>query len=340
MNTKTPEQLNANTIFAFQMAVKGHDRFQFLLGDSWQFCSSVSNTYPHRIYHDIPEGWTLHDGEEWKGDKDAKFEAVMFCDGRVIKNENSVKYWSDHYANIFTREDPKYRIYAYKLAKPAWKLGNEVNGHKLPDGDKWTTPVGKEWTAEMLPEGTRPIMESELRKLPNDAEYFKPNDKEWVASLYQDCRATEYHTRNTFYRTRTPIPKPALSIPEGFTKWDGGECPVAPKAIIEYIMRKVTRVIGPDIARDLKWKHRGLEFDIIAYRVIPKKVVPWTIEEINLRVGQVVKSTNPTNPCRCVITQTNGVMVWIGGDMIARTPEYLMTYFLQLNGEVCGTEEV
>ena len=251
---KTTEQLNSDTLFAFQMALKGHKQFEWQseVSGNWLKTHTVTPDRNHRIYHDLPkeEGWTRHAREDWKGDKDAVIEGVMFCDGRVSKGESNAVYWADHYASSFTREDPKYRIYAYKLAKPA------------------------------------------------------------------------------------------VSIPDGFTKWEGGECPVSPETMVEYIMRRVTRVNGPDIARDLKWKHLGLEFDIIAYRVIEKKVVPWTIEEINLRVGQVVKSTNPTNPCRCVITETNGVMVWIGGDMIARTPEYLMTYFLQLNGEVCGTEEV
>ena len=114
------DQQTADTLFAFQMALNGHKQFEWksIEGD-WLKTDSVSSGLPHRIYHDIPEGWTRHDGDEWKGDPRAVIEEVIICDGRVSKGENSVGYWSDHFSNSFTRDNHALRIYAYKLAKPA-----------------------------------------------------------------------------------------------------------------------------------------------------------------------------------------------------------------------------
>lgn len=243
---KTKEQLDADTLFAFQMALKGHEQFEFLsLAGDWRKTDSVSSEFSHRIYHDIPEGWTRHDGEDWKGDKDAKFDAAMFCSGRFFESHSNASFWINHCSNnYFSNKKTGDRIYAYKLAE------------KKPE------------------------------------------------------------------------------IPEGFIRnnnaGDNSYCPLSEDARVEYIGKCGTR--GEEKAGQLFW------YNVIAYRVIEKKVIPWTIEEINLRVGQVVKSTNPTNPCRCVIAQTNGVMLWIGGDMIPRTPEYLMTSFSQLDNSPCGTE--
>ena len=248
MKTLSKEQLNADTLFAFQMALEWHKQFEFMHAGIWSRTEDVHSGLPHRIYHDIPEGWTRHDGEDWKGDKDAVIEEAMMYDGRVSLNKNQpAAWWGGLLCNNFTAENHSVRIYAYKLA------------------------------------------------------------------------------------AKSP------AIPAGFTAHSGGGCPVALDAKIDYILRDGWKG-NTKTAGNLFWQTMNTSADIIAYRVIEKKVIPWTIEEINLRVGQVVKSTNPTNPCRCVITQTNGVMAWIGGDMIPRTPEYLATYFLQLDGSPCGKE--
>lgn len=115
---KTTEQLNADTLFAFQMALNGHKQFEFLRSGIWTKCDAVSSIAPHRISHDIPECWTRHNGEDWKGDKDAVIEEVMFYSGRILKEERTAEYWGCKYGiNNFTKaESQENRIYAYKLA--------------------------------------------------------------------------------------------------------------------------------------------------------------------------------------------------------------------------------
>lgn len=116
---KTQTELNADTLYAFKMALKGHKQFEFQHTDgSWSCTSIVSSSSPCRIYHDIPEGWTRHDGEEWKGDKDVVIQEVMFCSGQILREERTAEYWSCKYGlNNFTEaESHEDRIYAYKLA--------------------------------------------------------------------------------------------------------------------------------------------------------------------------------------------------------------------------------
>lgn len=64
----------------------------------------------------------------------------------------------------------------------------------------------------------------------------------------------------------------APEIPEGFTKWEGGECPFDIGTRLEVLTRKngvwpVT--IKPEAP--LLWEHEGHDLDIIAYRVLPSE---------------------------------------------------------------------
>lgn len=114
---KTKQQLNADTLFAFQMALEGHKQFEFLHAGIWSRTEDVHSGLPHRIYHDIPEGWTRHDGEDWKGDKDAVIEEAMMYDGIVSLNKNQpAAWWGGLLCNNFTAENHSVRFYAYKLA--------------------------------------------------------------------------------------------------------------------------------------------------------------------------------------------------------------------------------
>jgi hypothetical protein len=123
MKTLTKEQLDADTLFAFQMALKGHKQFEYHNGVKWSPIGYIVSSYPHRIYHDIPEGWTRHDGEDWNGDKDAVIEEVMWMDGKISSQKSRpAKWWRDNGGNSFTEATP-HRIYAYKLAeKPEKKV--------------------------------------------------------------------------------------------------------------------------------------------------------------------------------------------------------------------------
>lgn len=125
---KTKEQLDADTLFAFKMALKGHNKFEYHNGIKWSPIGYIISSYPqwvypHRIYHDIPEGWTRHDGEDWNVDKDAVIEQVMWMDGKISSQKSRpAKWWRDNGVNSFTEETP-HRIYAYKLAeKPEKKV--------------------------------------------------------------------------------------------------------------------------------------------------------------------------------------------------------------------------
>lgn len=127
---KTKEQLDADTLFAFQMAMKGHKQFEFLsLAGDWRKTDSVSSEFSHRIYHDIPEAWTRHDGEDWKGDNDAVIEGLIFCDGQTDSEKGFKKGYTAEWfrsagnVNSFTDTHPYRRIYAYKLSeKPEKKV--------------------------------------------------------------------------------------------------------------------------------------------------------------------------------------------------------------------------
>lgn len=71
--------------------------------------------------------------------------------------------------------------------------------------------------------------------------------------------------------------KPTVEIPEGFTPWSGGECPVPFGARVEVIFRAGLRNTGRTAAL-WHWAHAGGVSDIIAYRVVreekPKDVIP------------------------------------------------------------------
>lgn len=180
---KTQTELNADTLFAFQMALKGHKQFEYQSsGGNWHKKCTVSNSSPHRIYHDIPDGWERSYGD-WKGDKDTVLEEVMFYDGEIAeRKKETASYWMNYVNNSFADTQHKWRIYAYKLAA------------KSPE------------------------------------------------------------------------------IPEGFTVWNGGDCPIGGQQKIEYIQRNGNRYAA--LAGDCNWFDRGYANDIIAYRVIEKKVIP------------------------------------------------------------------
>ena len=53
-------------------------------------------------------------------------------------------------------------------------------------------------------------------------------------------------------------------------KWDGGECPVPPKTLVEVKLRSGT-VMGPGRAFGYRWNHLGNRTDIIAYRTVTEQ---------------------------------------------------------------------
>lgn len=72
--------------------------------------------------------------------------------------------------------------------------------------------------------------------------------------------------------------KLSVEIPEGFTPFEGGECPVDPSCIVEILLRNgKTNKNNFGCSADLfRWDHAGVEHDIIAYKVIKNApVVRW-----------------------------------------------------------------
>ena len=244
---KTKQQLNADTLFAFQMALDGHKQFEFLHAGIWSRTEDVHSGFPHRIYHDIPEGWTRHDGEDWKGDKDAVIEEAMMYDGRVSLNKNQpAAWWGGLLCNNFTAENHSVRIYAYKLA------------------------------------------------------------------------------------AKSP------AIPAGFTAHSGGGCPVALDAKIDYILRDGWKG-NTKTAGNLFWQTMNISADFIAYRVIEKKVIPWTFADAPAFARVMRKETAVEY---VVAFFPDGVRLSRSCQPGHRIESYetLAADYLQLNNSPCGKE--
>lgn len=238
-------ELNADTLFAFQMALKGHKKFEYQHEGIWLRTFDVSSIAPHRIYHDIPEGWTHHDGEDWKGDKDAVIEEVMYCNGKIPEDKNQpARFWTDEEFNSFTDSNHDYRIYAYKLA------------------------------------------------------------------------------------AKSP------AIPEGFTAWNVGECPVDVDAKVEVIMKSGRRYTGA--AGGCIWKRPELPEQTASYRVIEKKVIPWDFATAPLYGKAKRKDSGELFAFECFPME----VVVAQGHRDYRSISYVLfaEKYLQLDGSVCGKE--
>lgn len=56
-------------------------------------------------------------------------------------------------------------------------------------------------------------------------------------------------------------------------EWNGGECPVQPDTLVEYVERSGEICTVP--AGFCSWKHFGRSYDIIKYQVIPEPNTEW-----------------------------------------------------------------
>ena len=54
---------------------------------------------------------------------------------------------------------------------------------------------------------------------------------------------------------------------DGWTKWEGGECPVADGVVVEVRCRD-TRTAQLYSPRQFRWRHEQNMFDIVAYRIM------------------------------------------------------------------------
>lgn len=67
---------------------------------------------------------------------------------------------------------------------------------------------------------------------------------------------------------------------DGWIKWSGGECPVAPAVLVEPRFRRPSLgICPPKLARNWYWKHDDDDTDIVAYRIVqpaePVREVGW-----------------------------------------------------------------
>lgn len=80
-------------------------------------------------------------------------------------------------------------------------------------------------------------------------------------------------------------------IPEGFTPWSGGECPVSKDQVVELLFReswagdgsgRAIYISDPADYADLtQWKHHGQGGDIIAYRVVESPTYAERTEDVS-----------------------------------------------------------
>lgn len=73
-----------------------------------------------------------------------------------------------------------------------------------------------------------------------------------------------------------------LQIPEGFTPWSGGECPV-PGQSVEYLCAADDVPVKTDRPEDWTWRHEGIpsRARIIAYRIIQPSAEAERIEDVS-----------------------------------------------------------
>lgn len=73
----------------------------------------------------------------------------------------------------------------------------------------------------------------------------------------------------------------APEIPEGFTKWEGGYCPLEIGTEAEVLTRKCgTWHVTTKPEAPLLWEHEGHDLDIVGYRIIYTKAEPGTQHEV------------------------------------------------------------
>lgn len=105
-----------------------------------------------------------------------------------------------------------------------------------------------------------------------------------LPTQYRERPEGTWHTRQDDPRDKDPITyhfydwriKPAFEIPEGFTPWDGGLCPLPEDARFKLYFRTG---IESDLCEyppsKYLWDHNGSASDIVGYKVLPQKVVRW-----------------------------------------------------------------
>jgi hypothetical protein len=219
----------------------------------------AGNTLPKELRGlDIPEGFTPWPGGDQPVNGDTNVE-VIIRSGYRFHRIASLFRWHNM---------PEYRngsedIIAYRV----------IDKPEIPEG---FTP----WSGRKRPVQENTKVEVLLRsgeKSKAEAGYFTWHHMPKIANGDQDIVA---------YRVVED-----WQIPEGFTPWSGGECPVEPDAHVDYIMRDSKEEICLNqLAEQVIWKHENQSWDIIAYRItIPESFTLWNGGECPVSVGNKVE---------------------------------------------------
>jgi len=122
-------------------------------------------------------------------------------------------------------------------------------------------------------------MSRELDRLRKEVARLKHYEAEYNTLVRDSIRHSEKMMANTMDLVMKPGVSEALQasvgVPEGFTLWAGGECPVESDTNVDVLLRGGTA--STCLAGNYSWRlHRDSDKDIIAYRVVetPQPKVP------------------------------------------------------------------
>lgn len=62
----------------------------------------------------------------------------------------------------------------------------------------------------------------------------------------------------------------AFKLPESYTQWSGGMCPVSATTKVDVILRRGAKLYN-DVSHDLRWNYSGEPDDIVAYKLSEKE---------------------------------------------------------------------
>lgn len=159
-----------------------------------------------------------------------------------------------------------------QYAEKSWSLPQPPAGHKWHRDD---------WTQDMLPEGWRPLVESE--RLEKGDEIWLKKEYGWHTS--NSGSSEKRHNLHPLSRTRRPLPswskaseEPEKAKPADDPAWiphDGGPCPLKDEEVEEWEWKMrdgcINASVGTHLPSERYWHHTGHAFEIIAYRVLKWK---------------------------------------------------------------------
>lgn len=185
---------------------------------------------------EIPEGFTPWSGGACPVAKDSKVQ-IKVRDGTLSERKAEMFTWS----HIGDYGD----IIAYRV------IEEEKPAVKIPEG--FTPWSGGDCPVD--PDAGVDVIMSDGSVAGSEASDF-------------DWHHVEGRIGNIIAYRADKAEKPAVEIPEGFTPWAGGECPVNPGVRVQVVFRNGEIYKFSESPLELEWAESGYDADIIAYRVI------------------------------------------------------------------------